>query len=111
MFRSTIREVSTFTADDVRRLARLARLRLDDDEVSAFTRQLGDILEFARQVQSVDTTAVSGHAADVLRPLREDAPSPSLARHDVLAAAPDHDATSGLIKVPRVIGEGSEDES
>ena len=95
----------------MRRLARLARLHLDDDEISAFTRQLGDILEFARQIQSVDTTAVSDTAADVFPPLREDAPSPSLPRADVLTAAPDRDTASGLIKVPRVIGAGSEDAS
>ena len=104
MFRSTIRGVPTFTAEDVRRLARLARLDLDEDEVSAFTRQLGDILEFARQIQSVDTTAVTEPATAVMPPLREDTRRPSLPRHDVLTATPDHDAASGLIKVPRVLG-------
>lgn len=111
MFRSTIRDVSTFTADDVRRLARLARLDLDDDEVSAFTRQLGDILEFARQIQSVDTTTVTEPAAPTVAPLREDATCASLSRTDVLTSAPDHDAASGLIKVPRVIGSGAEEGS
>jgi aspartyl-tRNA(Asn)/glutamyl-tRNA(Gln) amidotransferase subunit C len=101
--------VSTFTTDDVLRLAQLARVRLDDDEVAAFTRQLGDILEFARQIQSVDTTAVSDTAASMLPPLREDQPGASLPRTDVLAAAPDHDAASGLIKVPRVIGAGGDE--
>jgi aspartyl-tRNA(Asn)/glutamyl-tRNA(Gln) amidotransferase subunit C len=106
MFRSTIRDVSPFTADDVRRLARLARLDLNDDEVSAFTRQLGDILEFARQIQSVDTTTVTAPAAPTVAPLREDAACASLSRHDVLSATPDHDAATGLIKVPRVISSG-----
>jgi aspartyl-tRNA(Asn)/glutamyl-tRNA(Gln) amidotransferase subunit C len=109
LFRGTIRVVSTFTAEDVRRLARLARLDLDEDEVLAFTRQLGDILEFARQIQSVDTTAVTDTAAATVPPLREDTPYASLSRDDVLAAAPDHDAASGLIKVPRVIAAGPGD--
>ncbi len=111
MFRSTIRDVSTFTPDDVRRLARLARLDLDEEEVSAFTRQLGDILEFARQIQSVDTAEVTDAPAVGLPPLREDTPGASLSRTDVLAAAPDHDAASGLFKVPRVIVPGPEDAS
>jgi aspartyl-tRNA(Asn)/glutamyl-tRNA(Gln) amidotransferase subunit C len=109
LFRSTIPDVSTFTADDVRRLARLARLDLDEEEVIAFTRQLGDILAFARQIQSVDTATVTDTAAGVMAPLRDDTPRPSLSRNDVLAAAPDHDAASGLIKVPRVLATGPDD--
>ena len=95
-----------FTAEDVRRLARLARLDLDEDEVSAFTRQLGDILEFARQIQAVDTTAVTDTTAAGVPPLREDTPRASLSRNDVFAAAPDHDPATGLITVPRVIAAG-----
>ena len=103
-FRSTIRGVSTFAEDDVRRLARLARLDLDPDEITAFTQQLGDILEFARQIQSVETDAIADDAQPDASPLREDARLPSLPREEVRAAAPDHDPATGLIKVPRVLG-------
>jgi aspartyl-tRNA(Asn)/glutamyl-tRNA(Gln) amidotransferase subunit C len=96
--------VSTFSAEDVHRLSRLARLELDADEVTAFTQQLSDILDFARQIQAVDTSAVTESADPVGSPLREDDPRPSLPRTAVLAATSDHDAATGLIKVPRVIG-------
>lgn len=95
--------MSNFTTDDVRRLARLARLELTAAEEATFTRQLAEILEFARQINAVDTTTVV--AADDLRscPPRSDDVHPSLDRTEVLAAAPDADAPSGLIKVPRVL--------
>lgn len=96
--------MSTFAEDDVRRLARLARLDLDPDEITAFTQQLGDILEFARQIQAVDTNAIADDAPSDAFPLREDARRPSLPVEEVGAAAPDHDPATGLIKVPRVLG-------
>ena len=71
----------TITREEVERLARLARLDLSDTQKERFTRQLGDILEFARQVNAVDTGAVhselSGGEADLAR---EDRVQPSLDR-------------------------------
>jgi len=45
--------------DEVRRLADLAQLELDADEVAAFTAQLGAILDYAQRLQAVDTTGVA----------------------------------------------------
>lgn len=98
--------MSAFTADDVRRLATLARLELDGDELAAFVPQLSDILEFARQVQAVDTTTVTDAAHLTLSPAtpaRDDVVAQSLARDEALSAAPDADSSRGLFKVPRVL--------
>ena len=98
--------MSSFTPEDVRRLASLARLELSADEVQSFTRQLGEILEFARQVQSADTANLSADAATTVLPplpaVRDDVVEPSLARDTVLAGAPDADLQAGVFKVPRV---------
>lgn len=97
--------MTTFTEEDVRRLARLARLELDPSEIERFSQQLGDILAFARQVQGVDTSAVSEEpASQAVPPLRDDARMASLPREEVVSAAAEHDPASGLIKVPRVLG-------
>ena len=95
-----------FSRRDVEAIAALARLELDEREVELFARQLGDILEYANQVQQIDTTGVpptasvaASHAAD-----REDEVTPSLDRNAALANAPDPAASAGLFKVPRVIG-------
>ena len=94
----------TLTREDVQRLARLARLQLSEDEIGLFARQLGDILEFVRQVEAVDTRSVAaaGPLRDAVDSLRDDAVRPSLARDDVLAEAAGADRAAGLFKVPRV---------
>ncbi|PYR35085.1 MAG: Asp-tRNA(Asn)/Glu-tRNA(Gln) amidotransferase GatCAB subunit C, partial [Acidobacteria bacterium] len=48
-----------FTRADVEAVARLANIELTEEEVRVFTRQLADILEYARQLQEIDTTGVA----------------------------------------------------
>jgi aspartyl-tRNA(Asn)/glutamyl-tRNA(Gln) amidotransferase subunit C len=94
------------TRADVERIAALASLDLTEAEIETFTRQLAEILEYARQVQQLDTTGVPP-TSHVLagQPLdRADQPAPSLDRAVALAAAPDPAAEAGLFRVPRVIG-------
>lgn len=97
--------MSPFTRRDVEHLAALARLELTDEETELFARQLGDVLDFVREVQAVDTSAVdvTTEASTGAFRLREDVVSPSLDRAEVLAAAPEADTASGLFKVPRVL--------
>ena len=98
--------VPLFTRDDVLHLAALSRLDLSADEVDRFTDQLGDILAFARQIDSVDTTSVAdaGSAPEPsASPLRDDVPGSSLDREQTLASAPSADRAHGLFKVPRVL--------
>jgi len=93
-----------FTRLDVQRLARLARLELTGEELDLFARQLGDILAFARQIESVDTTAVPDEpVSTTFDAMREDAIGPSLDRDQVLRRVPDADHATGLFKVPRVL--------
>ena len=95
-----------FTRAEVEAIAVLAELELDEAEMELFARQLGDILQYARQVQPIDTTGVpptatvvADHDAD-----RADGVRPSLDRSDSLANAPDAAVAGGFFKVPRVIG-------
>jgi aspartyl-tRNA(Asn)/glutamyl-tRNA(Gln) amidotransferase subunit C len=95
-----------FTRSEVEAIAALARLELEDSELDLFARQLGDILEYANQVQRIDTTGVaptasvvSRHAAD-----RPDVVVPCIDRAAALANAPDGATGAGLFRVPRVIG-------
>ncbi|MFA9430446.1 Asp-tRNA(Asn)/Glu-tRNA(Gln) amidotransferase subunit GatC [Egicoccus sp. AB-alg2] len=93
------------SADEVRHVARLARLALTDDEVDALAPQLSDILAYAEQVgevaaQDVQPTTHPFALRDVTRP---DEPRPSLPREDVLAAAPQ--AEQDRFAVPRIVAE------
>ncbi|MET0650054.1 MAG: Asp-tRNA(Asn)/Glu-tRNA(Gln) amidotransferase subunit GatC [Pyrinomonadaceae bacterium] len=95
-----------FSRSDVDKIAALAHLRLSEEEIELFTRQLADILEYANQVQRIDTTGVPPTASVVTRHEadRADEVRPSLTREDALANAPDASLDAGLFKVPRVIG-------
>ena len=98
--------MSSLTIADVERIAALAHLELTDDEKPLFTWQLADILEYAEQLQAVDTTGVpaTAYVSTVLGVERPDEPRPSLPVADALANAPDAARDAGLFRVPRVIG-------
>lgn len=97
---------STFTPDDLARVAQLARVALRPDEQQLFAQQLARVLAYAEQVQDVDTAGVppTSHPTGARSPFRDDAVGPSLPRDEALAQAPDADTSAGLFKVPRVLG-------
>jgi aspartyl-tRNA(Asn)/glutamyl-tRNA(Gln) amidotransferase subunit C len=90
----------------VRKVAHLARLAVTEDEVAAFSRELGDILAYVEQLSEVDTDGVEPLAhplaqVDITRP---DEPHQSLSNDDALAEAP---ARQGqYFKVPAVLDGG-----
>jgi aspartyl-tRNA(Asn)/glutamyl-tRNA(Gln) amidotransferase subunit C len=92
-------------AAEVRRVAALARLALTPDEVDLYTRQLGRILDYARQIGELDTRDVPATLNVLEQPPveRPDDPRPSLDRAAVLSNAPD--PAGGLFRVPKVLGE------
>jgi len=96
------------TPEQVRHVARLARLALDDKAVGIFAGQLESIFEYVAKIQQVDTTGVEpmAHAVPLHNVLREDIVGPSLPLADVLRNAPETDGP--FFKVPKVIG-GDED--
>ena len=105
MIASTIMS-SGLTIADVERVAALAHLDLTADEKTLFARQLDGILDYARQLQAIDTTGVPGtaHVHAHQESEREDERRPSLSLADAVENAPDANAEAGLFRVPRVIG-------
>jgi len=98
--------MSALTLADVERIALLAQLDLTADEKSRFARQLADILDYAQQLQTVNTEGVPA-TAHVLADggvERDDALRPSLTPQQAVANAPDAAVDAGLFRVPRVIG-------
>ena len=93
------------TRADVDRIATLARLELTDAERDLFVHQLSHVLEYAEQIQRIETTGVppTSHVLSSRAAAREDEPRPSLTIDDTLANAPDGDAHAGLFRVPRVL--------
>ncbi|HRO59218.1 MAG TPA: Asp-tRNA(Asn)/Glu-tRNA(Gln) amidotransferase subunit GatC [Burkholderiaceae bacterium] len=93
----------SLTPADVQRLARLARIQLDDDESARTLEQLNAVFGLIARLQSVDTTGVEPmtHAGDLALRLREDNASERNWRADCQAVAPA--VERGLYLVPKVI--------
>ena len=94
------------TEKDVEYVARLARLELKPDEVATYTKQLGDILEYARMLEKLDTEKVEPtfHVLPLQNVLREDKVVPAMDRDKVLENAPDK--AKGCFRVPRILEGG-----
>ena len=62
------------TLEDVKRVAHLARLAIDEAEARAVLSQLNDVFKLIAEMQAVDTHGVEpmSHALDVVQRLRED---------------------------------------
>ena len=96
------------TPDDVRDVAKLARLAMDDDKLQRLTVQLESILGYVDKLREADVTGVEpmAHAVDVKNVFRDDIPGEPLPLERTLQNAPDTDGP--FFKVPKVIG-GEED--
>lgn len=96
------------TLDQVRHVAKLARLSLGEPQLQKFTQQLEGILEYVAKIRTLKTEGVEpmAHALPLSNVLRDDVPQPGLPLDQVLRNAPDTDGP--FFKVPKVIG-GDED--
>ncbi|MDI6817411.1 MAG: Asp-tRNA(Asn)/Glu-tRNA(Gln) amidotransferase subunit GatC [Actinomycetota bacterium] len=88
---------------DVKHVAWLARLALDDAEVEKFAKQLDVILEHAGKIAELDTEDVqpTAHAIPLKNVLREDKVGRCLAPEVALANAP-HQEDQAFV-VPRIV--------
>ena len=88
---------------DVEHVARLARLALAPEEKERFGRQLALILEHAERVREIAAEDVppTSHPVPRSNVYRRDEPSPSLAKDEALAGAPE--VEGDRFKVPRIV--------
>ena len=95
------------TIEQVRKVARLARLKISDELAERYRAQLEAILEYVQRLRKVDLASVEplSSALDMTSPLGDDVPGPTLDTGVLLAMAPE---TFGpFIKVPKVLGDGA----
>jgi aspartyl-tRNA(Asn)/glutamyl-tRNA(Gln) amidotransferase subunit C len=93
----------SLTDDQIRRLARLARIALQAGEAAEVGSRLNGILELVGEIQAVDTAGIEpmSHALDVVQRLRPDEVTESDRREAYQSVAPAVEA--GLYLVPKVI--------
>jgi len=89
--------------NQVRKVARLARLELTSEEVEEFTGQLGAILDYVEKMNELDTDNVEplAHCLPITNVLREDQIKESLGNDKTLANAPQRDGE--FFKVPKIL--------
>jgi aspartyl-tRNA(Asn)/glutamyl-tRNA(Gln) amidotransferase subunit C len=89
--------------DQIRRLARLARIALEPGETAEVGKRLNRILELVGEIQAVDTQGVEpmSHALDVVQRLRPDEVAEGNQRQSYQSVAPA--VEDGLYLVPKVI--------
>jgi aspartyl-tRNA(Asn)/glutamyl-tRNA(Gln) amidotransferase subunit C len=93
----------SLTADDVNKIAHLARLGIDEQDVAAYTKDLSGMLDLMTRMSEVNTDDVEpmAHPMDQAQRLRADVVTESNHRAAFQAIAPQVEA--GLYLVPKVI--------
>ena len=96
---------SRITREEVRHLADLARIDLDDAELDQLAPQLSVILTSVASIADVadDDVPPTSHALPLTNVFREDVVTPGLSAADALAAAPA--VEQQRFAVPRILGD------
>ena len=89
--------------DEILKIASLAKLHLSDEEISLYTDQINEILEYMNQLDELDTEDIEplSHVLDQINMTRKDEQTPSLTREEALKNAPKSD--DDYFIVPNVI--------
>ena len=97
--------MSRISADDVRKVAKLARLNLPDDKIATYTGQLESILGYVSQLEQVDTTGVPETTRDVevTNVTRQDGVDPTPVREEILNQAPQREGD--FFRVPKILAD------
>jgi len=89
--------------EQVLHVARLARLKLTDDEVERMTGELSSILGHIDKINELDLEGVppTSHVVEVANALRPDVPRPCLPREVALASAPQRTEEGFVVPSPQ----------
>ena len=91
----------------VKKVAKLSRLKLTDAEAEEFTGQLSAVLDYMEKLNELDTTNVEplAHCLPINNIFREDCVKESLGTEKTLANAPQRDGD--FFKVPKILDDSS----
>lgn len=90
------------TIETVRHVAKLARLRLSEEEEKLYAEQLGKIIGYFDELASVDTTGIEpmSHALPVTNVIREDVIVTPPGAEEMLKTAPAREGA--FFRVPKI---------
>ncbi|MBE7010661.1 MAG: Asp-tRNA(Asn)/Glu-tRNA(Gln) amidotransferase subunit GatC [Ruminococcaceae bacterium] len=91
------------TKDEVLHVAKLARLKLNEQEAEALTKDMENIIGFANKLNELETEGVvpTAHAIPMSNAFREDVVKPSYDHDEMLKNAPSSDGEG--YTVPKVV--------
>ena len=97
--------MTQISSDDVRKVAKLARLNLPEEEITLYANQLEEILEYIKQLEKVETHNVplTTRAVEVTNILREDIVETTTIRNNLLDLAPSRE--DDFFRVPKILDE------
>ncbi len=93
----------TLDLDEVRHVARLARLRLSDQELQLYRAQLSSVLDHIAKIGELNVDGVEpmAHPSDLTNRLDDDVVDEALPRDVLLALAPE--VEDSFLSVPKVL--------
>lgn len=94
---------SIITENDVRYIAKLAKLTFEDEEIGRFVSELNSILDYINKLNELDTSNVepTSHFLDISNVTRPDIPEKKISHEEAIRNAPEEGY--GHFKVPRII--------
>ena len=97
--------MSRISANDVRKVAKLARLDLPEEKIATYTGQLESILDYVSQLAEIETEGVpeTTRAVEVTNVTREDGVTPTPVREDILNQAPLREGD--FFRVPKILAD------
>ncbi len=97
--------MTKINSDDVRKVAKLARLELPEELVDTYTIQLEKILEYVAQLEQIDTDNIppTTRAVEVINVLREDNVKETDIRDNLLNLAPNREGD--FYRVPKILSD------
>ncbi len=95
--------MSDIKAEDIKKIAYLARIQIEEQAIPEYAKSLTDILDFVEQMNQADTDGIEpmAHPQDMTQRLREDRVTETDQRELLMKNAPK--AENGLFLVPKVI--------
>jgi aspartyl-tRNA(Asn)/glutamyl-tRNA(Gln) amidotransferase subunit C len=97
---------AALSAEEVERLATLARLRLTPEEIESFRQQLSAVLEHVQRLATLDISGVEpmAHPLEIVNRMDEDEVAEPMPVEALLALAPA--VEDRFLAVPKVVGAG-----
>ena len=97
--------MTKITKDEVKKVAHLARLELDEDEINNHAKQLEKILEYIKQLEKINTEDVlcTTRAIEVINVFRKDDKKNFTSNEELLELGPSREDM--YFKVPKIISE------